>query len=187
MNKNYIRSELLRQRKKLNPDQIISLSKDIVNNITRSSLYQQAKHIAIYLPFNGEVDLSALLKISHKQHYLPSIKDQQMQFQLHTADMQLEQHQYGIKQPTFRETLEMAPLDLCLMPLVGFDMSGNRLGMGGGFYDRYFEYLNNDDGSKCSTQLAGIGYEFQKQQQLPTQSWDVRINHLYTELGYFKI
>ncbi len=187
MNKDYIRSELLRQRKSLRPDQIISLSKDIVNNITASNIYQQAKHIAIYLPFNGEVDLSALLKIKNKQHYLPSIKDQQMQFQMHIPDMHLEQHRYGIEQPTYIESLETAALDLCLMPLVGFDMSGNRLGMGGGFYDRYFEYLNNNDCSEPTTQLAGIGYEFQKQQQLPTQSWDVRINHLFTERGYFKI
>jgi len=185
MNKTTIRSQLLRRRKRLNKNQITDLSKKIVNSITQSALYQKTNHIAIYLPFNGEVDLSNLLKIKNKHHYLPSIKNQQMQFQLHTPELELKKHRYGIQQPTFIESLEPIQLDLCLMPLVGFDMLGNRLGMGGGFYDRYFAPQKTNQ--NMQTQLAGIGYHFQQQQQLPTQSWDVRIKHLFTEHGYFKL
>ncbi len=187
MNKTTIRSNILKQRKYLNKKQIILLSKKIVNNIIHSELYKQAKHIAIYLPFNGEVDLTDLLKIKNKYHYLPSIQAEQMQFQLYTPELLIKKHQFGIMQPAYINSLEKTPLDLCLMPLVSFDMMGNRLGMGGGFYDRYFESHNNNEISNNQTQLAGVGYRFQQHQQLPTQSWDVKINHLYTESGYLKI
>ncbi len=184
MNKTTIRSQLLKQRKSLSPNQIASLSKKIVKHITQSELYQQAQHVALYLPFNGEVDLTALLQVEHKKHYLPSIQGELMQFQLHTPSLSLNKHQYGINQPEYINSLQPAQLDLCLMPLVGFDLNGNRLGMGGGYYDRYFEHIAT---ANSPTKLAGIGYQFQQQQKLPTQSWDVRINHLFTEQGYFKL
>ncbi|VAW43935.1 5-formyltetrahydrofolate cyclo-ligase, partial [hydrothermal vent metagenome] len=170
MNKTTIRSQLLKQRKSLNPNQIASLSEKIVKHITQSELYQQANHIALYLPFNGEVDLTALLQVEHKKHYLPSIQGKHMQFQRHTPSLLLKKHRYGIDQPEFIGSLQPVQpvqLDLCLMPLVGFDLNGNRLGMGGGYYDRYFEHIVTDNNA---TQLAGIGYQFQQQQQkLPTQ------------------
>ena len=184
MNKSSIRSQLLKQRKSLSPNKIAGLSKEIVKHIIQSKLYQQAQRVALYLPFNGEVDLTALLSIEQKQHYLPSIKGNEMQFQAHSSTTVLEKHRYGISQPPFIDSLQRPELDLCLMPLVGFDMNGNRMGMGGGFYDRYFQH---DAPKNNRTQLAGIGYQFQQQQKLPTQSWDVRINHLFTEQGYFKL
>ncbi len=184
MNKTTIRSQLLKQRKSLNPNQIVSLSEKIVKHITQSELYQQANHIALYLPFNGEVDLTALLQVEHKKHYLPSIQGEHMQFQRHTPELALKKHRYGISQAAFIESLQPAQLDLCLMPLLGFDISGNRLGMGGGFYDRYFEHIGIKNNH---THLAGIGYQLQQQQKLPVESWDVRINHLFTEQGYFKL
>jgi 5-formyltetrahydrofolate cyclo-ligase len=180
MNKTTIRSILLKQRKSLNQQQINYLSEQVVKHIAQSGLYQQSQHVALYLPCNGEVDLTALLKVKNKHHYLPSIHDKRMQFQHHTPTLALEKHRYGIIQPNFIESLEPVELDLCLMPLIGFDLDGNRLGMGGGFYDRYFEHNNN-------AQLAGIGYQFQQREKLPTQSWDVRINHLFTEQGYLKL
>jgi len=180
MNKTTIRSQILEKRKSLNPNLIAELSKKIVKHIIHSDLYQQAQHVALYQPFNGEVDLTALLSVKNKQHYLPSIRDKQMQFQLYNDAMLLDKHKYGLTQPNFIEQLPTAQLDLCLMPLVGFDLCGNRLGMGGGFYDRYFE--NNK-----TTQLAGIGYQFQQQNRLPAHSWDVKINHLFTEHGHHKL
>ena len=184
MNKTTIRSQLLAQRKNLSAQQSALLSEKITQHIIGSTLYQQAKHIALYWPFNGEVDITGLLKVSDKQHYLPSIQGQQMQFQAFSAQMSINKNRYGISQPTYIESLQAAELDLCLMPLVGFDMHGNRLGMGGGFYDRYFATSSR---SNTRPQLAGVGYQFQQQDQLPVQSWDVRIDHLYTEQGYFKL
>lgn len=180
MNKTAIRSLTLNQRKNLNPNQIADLSKKIVNYILASELYLQAQNIALYLPFGGEVDLTALLHSHGKQFYLPSIKQKQMQFHLYKEDLMLDLHPYGIQQPKFMPSLKPAQLDLCLMPLVAFDLHGNRLGMGGGFYDRYFEHNR-------LTELAGVGYQFQQQNKLPAHSWDVKINHIFTEQGHFKL
>lgn len=184
MNKTDIRSQLLKQRKNLSPNQIKALSARTVQHIKQSELYLKSKHVALYLPFNGEVDLTALLSIKDKQHYLPSIQGVKMQFQPYQTAMPLNKHHYGISQPTFIESLQPAKIDLCLMPLVGFDLEGNRLGMGGGYYDRYFEHNKTNNNP---TQLAGIGYQFQQQNRLPAHSWDVKINHLFTEQGYLKL
>ncbi len=183
MNKTRIRSLLLQRRKNLSQKQITALSKNTVNHIRQSTLYQQAHRVALYLPFNGEVDISDLLKTGNKIHYLPSIQGEQMQFHRYTPELQLIHHRFGIQQPEFIASLPAAELDLCLLPLVGFDLQGNRLGMGGGFYDRYFA----DHNTRQHTQLAGVAYQFQQQQRLPAHSWDVKINHLYTEQGYFKL
>lgn len=182
MNKTTIRSLKLNQRKNLSPNKIAYLSEKVVNHILSSELYQQAQNIALYLPFGGEVDLTALLQSNDKRNYLPSIQGNQMQFHLYHEDLMFNLHPYGIKQPKFMPALKPAQIDLCLMPLVGFDLHGNRLGMGGGFYDRYFE-LND----LTQTSLAGIGYQFQQQNQLPAHSWDVKINHIFTEQGHIKL
>ncbi len=184
MNKTTIRSQLLAQRKNLTAQQSALLSEKITDHIIGSALYQQAKHVALYWPFNGEADITGLLKVKDKQHYLPSIQGQQMQFQAFSTKIHMKKNRFGISQPTFIDSLQAAELDLCLMPLVGFDMLGNRLGMGGGFYDRYFATNN---GTGRHPQLAGVGYQFQQYDQLPVQNWDVRMNYLYTEQGQFKL
>lgn len=184
MNKITIRKQLLQRRTSLSNKQSADLSAKIVNHIIGSALYQQAQHVALYLPFNGEVDISALLQLKHKQHYLPSIQGQLMQFQPFNSALSLIKHPYGFSQPAFIESLPAPELDLCLMPLVGFDMHGTRLGMGGGYYDRYFAPKENHT---SHTQLAGVGYQLQQRDNLPIQNWDVKINHLFTEQGYFKL
>lgn len=174
MNKKTIRAQLLNQRKNLDVASIESCSLKIVTKITASGLYKSANRIALYLPINGEVDLTKLLTDPDKLFYIPAIQGNSMQFQLYRANDELEVHHYGVSQPKFIETLTKPFIDLCLMPLIGFDTSGNRLGMGGGFYDRYFAKKHN-------TLLAGVAYEFQLIDQLPTDPWDVKLHCIFTE------
>jgi len=69
-----------------------------------------------------------------------------------------------------------------LMPLVAFDSSGNRMGMGGGFYDRSFAYLRQRR-QWCKPHLLGTGFELQRIENLPCQPWDIPLHSVVTERG----
>lgn len=176
MNKATIRAQLLKQRKQLELIDIERKSRIIIQHLKMTEAFQQARHVALYLPLNGEVDIAELLLTNDKSFYLPSIKGKRMQFHLYTKDLPLVKHQFGVRQPKFIDDLVYPTIDLCLTPLVGFDKQGHRTGMGGGYYDRYFEHNK-------STILTGIAYSFQQVKQLPVDSWDVTLHHIITEQG----
>jgi 5-formyltetrahydrofolate cyclo-ligase len=179
MTKSQIREQLRQRRASLNDEYRSLANQQLIQNITSSALWQQAQTVAIYLAFGDEADISSLLT-TDKSIFLPSIKSNDMQFQLYDERINFETLSYGLKQPRYLDDLPAADIDLILMPLVGFDMSGNRLGMGGGYYDRYF--------AKVKTGIrAGVAYHCQQVEQLPCDPWDVRIQHIFTEQQYIKI
>ncbi|TDR16836.1 5-formyltetrahydrofolate cyclo-ligase [Marinicella litoralis] len=176
MNKIELRSEFLQSRLNTSKQQQINHNHQLVNHIKQSDLWLTAHSVAIYLAFNGEADISALLQ-TDKLIYLPAIKGQRMQFQLFTTDTVFETLSYGLKQPKYIDDLIQDPIDLYLMPLVAYDIHGNRLGMGGGFYDRYFA-------SDVTGIRAGVAFSSQRADQLPVDQWDVTLQHIFTEQGH---
>ncbi|MCF6301326.1 MAG: 5-formyltetrahydrofolate cyclo-ligase, partial [Proteobacteria bacterium] len=175
LNKSQIRADLLSKRTALSSTDHETWNRKIIHNIKASAIWKKAKHIGIYYPFNNEVDLLGL-KTTNKSLYLPSIHNHSMQFHLWTDKLKLEKHKFGIRQPIFIDHLIQPGLDLCLMPLLGFDTQGNRLGLGAGFYDRYF--TNNS-----KTILTGVAFSFQQLDQFPTDPWDVTLPWLFPEKG----
>lgn len=173
-----LRKRMQLARAGLSKQQIATNSQAIIEHLLSSTLWAQAKNIALYLPFNNEIDLQALL-LQDKNFYLPSIANKSMQFHRYQIDIPLVTTSFGLRQPRFHPQLPKPNLDLCLMPLLAFDQQGNRLGMGGGFYDRYFE--NNSD-----TILVGVAHAIQHVNKLPTASWDVKLNAIVTEQGLKK-
>ncbi len=77
-------------------------------------------------------------------------------------------------QSDFIDGLKRAHLDVCFLPLLGFDALGHRLGMGGGFYDRYFEH-------NSETLLIGVAHDCQQVDSLPVDDWDVKLHAIVTE------
>jgi 5-formyltetrahydrofolate cyclo-ligase len=67
------------------------------------------------------------------------------------------------------------------MPLVGFDKAGNRLGMGGGFYDRSFAFKQKRH--SCQPKLIGLAHSIQQVDNLSVQGWDIPVDNIVTELG----
>ena len=78
--------------------------------------------------------------------------------------------------------IDIRRLDLVLMPLVGFDSTGSRLGMGGGFYDRSFAFLRRRQKWR-KPNLIGAAFDCQKVEQIDGQSWDVPLSGVMTESG----
>jgi 5-formyltetrahydrofolate cyclo-ligase len=173
--KTELRADLRQRRAAIRDDERSSLNQLITKRIMHSTLWQEATDVALYLAFNREADITALLdQASDKNLYLPAISGEQMQFQLVTEQLRYETLSYGLQQPVFIPDTPRPNIQLYLMPLLGFDATGNRLGMGGGFYDRYF--AEPHQGIR-----AGVGFACQQVQQLPSDSWDVKLQHVFTE------
>lgn len=119
-----------------------------------------------------------------KTCYLPVVDTlgaNKLWFAPFTRGSKLNYNRFGILEPRAakRHWVRAQSLDLVLTPLVAFDMDGNRLGMGGGFYDRTLAFLNR---RQCwiKPHVIGIGYEFQKTTGLIRQPWDVPLHGVVT-------
>ena len=97
-------------------------------------------------------------------------------------------NRFGIQEPACspRHWVRAWQLDLILLPLVAFDESGNRLGMGGGFYDRSLAYRQSRTHSR-RPRLIGLAHELQRVEQLATNSWDIPLDMIATEKRVFRI
>jgi len=92
----------------------------------------------------------------------------------------LRHNRYGIPEPERGEMLAPDELDVVLLPLLGFDRSGNRLGMGAGYYDRSFEFLREATRPSRPV-LVCIGYHFQEVPPMTAEPWDVRLDFVATD------
>ena len=93
--------------------------------------------------------------------------------------MQFKKNKYGIREPESPTLVDANCLDVVLMPLVGFDRTGNRIGMGGGFYDRTFQFLSGR--KKTKPLLIGLAYSIQEVANIPNRPWDIPLNFIATE------
>ena len=173
MNKHNIRQQLRTKRQALSSSQTNHNSTQICQRIVANYLTDINLHIGIYLPFGNEVNLKSLSQ-HHPKLYIPSVQGKNMQFQPWTQTTTINTHPLGMQQPTFDTELRRTHLDICFLPLLGFDNQGNRLGMGGGFYDRYFENISD-------TLLIGVGHDCQQVDALPHDDWDVKLEGIVTE------
>lgn len=115
------------------------------------------------------------------RYHLPILGPRhQLQFGSFRAGDTVRANRFGIPEPAEPDRL-LAPvdLDLVLMPLTAFDRSGNRLGSGGGWYDRSFSF--RADGSRTSPILVGIAYADQETASVPHEPWDVRMDMVITD------
>ncbi|GAA78455.1 5-formyltetrahydrofolate cyclo-ligase [Pseudoalteromonas fuliginea] len=152
----------------------------------KSKKTNKTEHIAIYLSNDGELDTSLLIKeLWNLNHhiYLPVIhpfNGTNLLFQRYEKNSPMRANRYGIFEPKLNcsQICPLPALDYLLMPLVAFDKQGNRLGMGGGFYDRTLARLHEQNWQK--PQLIGLAHECQKVDVLPIESWDVPLKTIIT-------
>jgi len=184
-----LRTHIRQQRRTLSDAERENAAFLLCERVASSRIYQHSKHIAFYLSNDGEMDLSLLIKHAWqqgKQVYLPVLAEpntQKLWFIPYTPTTKLKNNRFGIAEPVhssrtrLRKTLS---LDLILMPLVAFDQQGNRVGMGGGFYDRSLAFLKNRQ-HWHKPNLLGVAYELQKQEQLEINPWDIPLQAIATE------
>ena len=189
-----IRRSIREQRRTLPAGIHRRYSEAICRHIANSPHFRRAKRIALYLPNDGEIDLQPLISEAwsrNKRCYLPVLMpfhENQLWFAPLQPGERMVLNRFGISEPD-RNWYQMAKLwsiDLLLMPLVAFDNSGNRMGMGGGFYDRSFAYLRQRR-SWRKPHLLGTGFELQRVKELPHQPWDIPLHSVVTERGLWNL
>ena len=184
-----LRTQMRKQRRRLSESERQRGAEKLFRHIAASRIFQKSRNIAFYLANDGEIDLSPLIKLAWKQKkhcYLPVLghtHSRSLWFVPYTPNTPLYRNNFGISEPTHRHSarlLKIQSLDLIFMPLVAFDAQGNRLGMGGGFYDRTLAYLHNRK-HWHKPHLIGTAFHFQEVNQLERRVWDVPMKGIATD------
>lgn len=186
--RSHLRRQLRHARRALTPLQQRMASLQLVRQLAQHPLYRRSQHIAFYLANDGEIDPRLLMQHAQrlgKQCYLPVLSEwpaNRMHFQRLISQQRWVTNRFGIREPMLNRRLQARPwrLDLILMPLVGFDENGNRLGMGGGFYDRTFAYRQHRQHWQ-GPRLLGLAHDCQKVSQLPTAPWDIPLDGIVSD------
>ncbi len=151
----------------------------IARQIIRSSEYQRSRRLAVYASMSGELSLKYVIKYAWKQGkccYLPEVSGDTLQFRRYRPFSNVRSNQFGICESMGERGVKLNQLDMMLVPLVGFDQHHQRIGMGGGFYDRTLGDPKNR--TKHSPILIGVAHRCQKVQKIPARPWDVPLHHV---------
>lgn len=133
--------------------------------------------VAAYAAADGELNLWPFIA-RHPRIALPVVESaQRMTFRRYRLGDPLRSNRFGIAEPAGGVCVPMTALSVVLMPLVAFSDEGRRIGMGGGFYDRYFA-------STGRPLLVGVAHEFQRLDHIPHRDWDVPLDAVVTECGW---
>jgi len=181
-----LRGRLREARERLPPRARIEAATAIAATLQQLPEFLVDERVAGYWAVGGEAPLHAVVADLGRrgQHYhLPVLAPgRTLQFAPWRRDVEMRANRHGIPEPQCAPDELLAPetLDLVLVPLLGFDRRGNRLGTGGGFYDRSFGFLQNV-ARPAQPVLVGIGYSFQELPALEPAAWDVRLDFVATE------
>jgi 5-formyltetrahydrofolate cyclo-ligase len=187
-----LRRMLRNARRALTPSEQRKAAQGVYRQLAQHPLFRRAKHISLYLPTDGEIDPRLLLRAAQrrgKATYLPVLSAwprTKMVFQRVRPGEKLLPNRFRILEPrvNVRRQRKVLALDLVLLPLVGFDDAGGRLGMGGGFYDRSLAYLARRQHWRKPT-LLGLAHECQKVERLVQASWDVPLAGTVTDKQWY--
>lgn len=189
-----IRKKIREQRRSLSAKERRTAAHHVSRSICNMRVFRAGKKIAFYLPNDGELDLTPLMQRAwamKKICYLPvlnTLTADQLRFAPYHRDTPLQVNCFGIPEPHVSEhrLVRAYALDLILVPLVAFDIDGNRLGMGGGFYDRTLSYLRHRHYWR-KPHIYGAAYEFQKIDTLSRYAWDIPMHGIVTEKNSYFI
>ncbi|RRJ82990.1 5-formyltetrahydrofolate cyclo-ligase [Aestuariirhabdus litorea] len=188
LSRQQLRQQLRQRRNALSAREQREASARLCARLANHPTFVRSQRIALYLANDGEIDATPLLQRAWsmgKQCFLPVLKPgswNELWFAPFEAGTLLTPNRYGIEEPRLHHGQHPPAwsLDLVLMPLVGFDTEGNRLGMGGGYYDRSFAFLRRPR-PVHQPRLIGLAHECQRVDELPCDSWDIPLSEIITD------
>jgi 5-formyltetrahydrofolate cyclo-ligase len=192
MNPQQIRRQIKVRRQNLSRQTLNLHSRQLARLASRYLPFRHSRRIAFYLAVRGEIDPAPMMQLamrSGKSVFLPILRDRpanSLWFAPYKPRTGLSNNRFGIPEPDFKHRQLVMPwaLDLVFVPLIAFDVEGNRLGMGGGYYDRTFASRTMRNHLKGPT-LVGLAHEFQKQPQLTVMPWDIPLDTVITEAAIY--
>lgn len=177
-----LRKALIRARNSLTPDERAEKSARAVELLAQSEAFRAARTVMIYDHVGGELSLDSLL--TH-----PAAAGKRFCYPLCVSRTEMiamipgawKPGAYGIREPVRELSQEIPPeaLDLVVCPGTGFDPACNRMGMGGGYYDRYLPRCVN-------ARIVLVAFEAQKVPALPVDPWDRPVEQVFTELAVYQ-
>lgn len=191
--RNRLRRDLRAQRRLLTASQQKLAAQRLSKQVETLRQFRISQRVALYLPNDGEIDpVPLILRLwqSGKTCYLPilsRLRHDRLWFAPYYPDTALIYNRLGILEPTVsaQQRMRAQDLDLILMPLVAFDSAGNRLGMGGGFYDKSLAFLRNRR-LWHKPRLIGLAHEFQRIKKIEANDWDVPLQAVATDQRIYR-
>ncbi len=185
--KQQLRNQMRKKRQALTPSQRQQFSENIATRLFQSNDFQRAQHIALYHSLADEVSTTHIFKqacLLQKSCYFPIISTHgTLTFVKVDEATALIPGHYGILTPAqINQTIALEALDLVLFPLLAFDSAGNRLGMGGGYYDKTFAKVRSGQ----SPRLVGLAYDLQCVEDLPHSDLDIKLDEIITEKQIYR-
>lgn len=184
-NRHDLRRLIRQRRRSVCASSRAQYGQQLAQHIAQVSFFKKSHRLALYVAHNDEIDTQSIMNIAFKEQkavHLPVIDKnipQQMQFARYSHGDVLAKNRYGILEPRALQIISAKELDVVFLPLVAFDKKGNRLGMGGGFYDFTFSFKKN----QSKPLMVGLAYEIQEVETIESEKWDIPLDYVVTEKG----
>jgi len=187
-----IRKQIRTLRRSLTEQQQRQASEKLLAQLIAHPRVQQAKCVSVTLPYDGEIDLTSFIHWCWEQNkhvYLPVVDPNQqgkLHFYHYLPNSPMRINRYGIREPDTTSTQNHHepphPLEIIFTPLVAFDPKGNRIGMGGGYYDRLLApWFSQQTGPYP----IGLAHDCQYVDHVPVEHWDVPLPEIITPAQHF--
>ena len=183
--KKEIREKAIEGRKKISSEERLTYSEKIANAIVASEEYEKSKIIMLYKAVGAEVNLETLEKhgkeMGKKLVYPRCVSRNEMTALCPKCDEAWTKGRYGIPEPLEEMSAFIKPedIDMIICPCVAFDDKCNRLGMGGGYYDRFLPLCIN-------AHVIAVAFEVQKVSAVPAEEHDIPMEKVFTEKNIYK-
>lgn len=171
----------------ISADYRLEAAKKAAKLFSQHPLFIKSENISCYAAIPEEFDTDPLIQEiwrANKKCYLPVLEEGRiLNFALFNEGDTREKNQFSILEPN--NTCRKIPpenLDLVILPLIAFDLAGNRLGTGGGYFDSTFAYVN--ESTRKKQHLIGLGYTLQQAHEFKSDPWDIAVEGVFTEEGY---
>lgn len=169
-----MRAVIEQQRRMMTPEQVKEQSALIIARLEQMSSFQNAQTVLLYYPIHNEVDLRPLLEkyAGQKTFLFPVTHRRSLTIHPYDGEEMMGKGRFGVPEPQTAEY--KGKIDVILVPGVVFDQHCNRIGRGGGYYDKFLS-------KQSSAKKVGVCYSFQlKKHSIPHHVWDVKVDRVVT-------
>ncbi len=180
-----VRNHYRQLRQALTTEAQVHAAQQCLTICQKEKVFDSIHTVACYLANDGELDPSYIIEYCWQQQIqvllpiLDPVRAGYLCFMPYERNTPMIVNKYGIAEPEYqaKKVVAVADIELIFTPLVAFDANGNRMGMGGGYYDRTLADLKNSS----NTRLVGLAHNCQQAESLPVSSWDVPISAIATD------
>ncbi|MCP5091305.1 MAG: 5-formyltetrahydrofolate cyclo-ligase [Gammaproteobacteria bacterium] len=180
-----LRAEGLRARREMPGDIRAKASAKICQRVIRSRFFLSSHYLACYLPMHDEVDTREIIErawCANKRIFVPVLRrNQKMLFREIRTESMLVRDLFGLWEPSTGDFIDPRRLDIVITPTVAFDRQNNRIGMGGGYFDRCFAFLRHRK-HWFQPKLVGVAFECQKVEKIAPNPWDIPLYSVISDI-----